>query len=714
MKKFLSAALAGVMLLGGTAAVFADEVPALPTSLTLTDESHLLLDHDRGYVDMIDGTVTVAELKAEFASPISVKGADGTEKADDAAVATDDSVNAVDGSLKALIYGDVNRDGRVNLTDVSAILKSVAKWETGLSEYAADVDKSEKIALADASKMLKFIAKWPDISLGNVRWVFDNTKMKAENEDADLDLFFYNNLIKTGRSDNENTGYNAYRVKLARNESESCQFYVASKKDVAGMTVELSEFVHEYGEGTVAAEILMHYYIDMTVHTNALKESPQEIVENDGFVDPLLPLADSFEVKADKNQGFTLNVTADKDTPAGMYKAVLTVRDSEGNAVKTANVFVYVWDFTLPDTPFSKSSFGMSGYSIYATLGAYDKAWYSGDNGQTHLDHYYFLLDHNVSAYQMPFEPTDPRADAIMSDPRVTSFEICGENLRLPEDDNWDQTLANWNKVQSNPVWAEKGHFYYVDEPYEPGYALVKHQHEYITEKLGTDDFDIILPFFNSIVDAGEQLDMLEFIQPYVDIFVPRSDGFHANTAGVPYGRSPWTPRGVVNKRGENLDRIMKIKENPDVELWWYVCIDPGFPYPNLFLAQQGNMNRVIWWQQYHFDTEGFLYWATQAEWDSFRKNKGIGVGDGTLMYLGAMFGYDQNLPITSYRLVQVRDGFDDFDYLKMAEELVGREAVLDIVHKLTTDVLKVNEDPEVMLACREAVAELIVRNQAN
>ena len=711
MKKVLSLFLAGVMLVGGSAAVFADDA-ALPTSLTLAEGSHLKLDSEAGYVDMIDGTVTVAELKANFASEVTVSGADGMAKTDDKAVATDDVVSAKDDSLKALIYGDVTRDGKVNLGDVSAILKTVAKWETDINDLAADVDKNEKLNLGDASKMLKYIAKWDDISLGNVRWVLDNTKMKAENESVDLDLFFNTNLIKTGRSDNENTGHNAYKVKLARNESEACQFYVASTKDMAGLTVHLSDFVHEYGEGTVAAEILMHYYIDMTVHTNALKESPQEIVENDGFVDPLLPLADSFEVKADKNQGFTINVTADKDTPAGMYKAVLTVKDSEGKAVKCANVFVEVWDFTLPDTPYSKSSFGMSGYSIYATLGAYDKKWYNGDNAATHAAHYEFLLQHNISSYQLPYEPTDSRADALMSDPRVTSFEICGENLRLPEQDNWDQTMANWNNVQSNPVWAEKGHFYYVDEPYEPGYALVQHQHEYITEKLGTDDFDIILPFFNSIVDAGEQLDMLEFIQPYVDIFVPRSDGFHANTAGVPYGRSPWTPRGVVNKRGENLDRIMKIKENPDVELWWYVCIDPGFPYPNLFLGQQGNMNRVIWWQQFIFDTEGFLYWATQAEWDSFRRGNGIGVGDGTLMYLGAFFGYEQNMPITSYRLVQVRDGFDDFDYLKMAEELVGREAVMKVVTKLTTDVLKVNEDPAVMEACRDAIAELIIENQ--
>ncbi|MBQ7827183.1 MAG: DUF4091 domain-containing protein [Clostridia bacterium] len=704
MKRLLSAALAGIMLLGAAMPIVAEDAPA---GLTLAEGSHLVLDADSKIIDKIDGTISVADLKANFAGEVAVIGADGAAKADDSAVATDDSV----GDYKAMIYGDVNRDGKIALADVSGVLQSIAGWSTDVNTFAADVDKTGNLNLSDITKLLKYIAGWDDVSLGNVRWVFENTKLEAANESADLDLFFDSTLIKTGRSDNENTGKNSFKIRLARNESEACQFFVAADKSMEGLTVELTPFEHEFGEGTLEAEIFIHYYYDMTVHTNAIPTGYGEIVESDGFVEPLLPLADSFEVAAGKNQGFNIDLTAGKDAPAGMYKAVLSIKDSEGNELKRANVYAYVWDFTLPDTPYSKSSFGMSGYGIYATLGAYDRKWYSGDDSQTHAAHYEFLLEHNVSAYQLPYEITDSRADALMSDPRVTSFEICGENLRLPDDDDWNQTLANWNKVQSNPVWAEKGHFYYVDEPYEPGYALVKHQHEYITQKLGTDDFDIILPFFNSTVDVSSGLDMLEFIIPYVDIFVPRSDGFHPNLETA-YGRSPWTPRRSHRIYGENLDRLKKIQEDPEKELWWYTCIDPGFPYPNLFTGQQGNMNRVIWWQQFLFDTEGFLYWATQSGWDSVRAHKDPGNGDGLLMYLGVFFGYEANIPVASYRLIQVRDGFDDFDYLKIAEELCGREAVMEIVTRLTTDVLKVNEDPAVMEACRDAVAELIEANQ--
>ncbi len=702
MRKLLSAVLAGLMLTGAVLPACADETAP---GLILAESSHLLLDRENGYVDMIDGTITVGELKANFTGDVDV-----ADKSDDKAVATDDTVTAGEDSLKALIYGDVNRDGKIAIPDVTEILKHIAKWDPDINVDAADVDGNDKINVNDVTKMLKKIAKWDDISLGNVRLVFENTKITAENESADLDLYFESPLTKFSRSNTENTGKNSYKIKLARNETESCQFYIAADKSMQGLTVELAPFEHEYGEGTLDAEMFIYYYYHFPVHTNLLEESGDTVIEEDEFVEPLLPLADSFEVTEGKSQGFAINVTAGKDAPAGMYKAQLSIKNADGNVIKCANVYTYVWDFTLPDTPYSKSSFGMSGYSIYANLGMP-----AGDDHKTHAEHYDFLLDHNISAYQLPYDILDERADAYMNDPRVTSFEICGENLRYPDEDNADTVLARWEKVQSNPEWAEKGHFYYVDEPYgASGASLVKGQHEYLTELLKTDDFDVILPFFNSDVDSGQYIDMIAAIEPYVDIFVPRSDGFHANLAGVPYGRSPWTSRGIVNKLGENLPRIKALGEDPEHELWWYVCVDPGYPYPNLFTWEQGNMNRVLWWQQFIFDTEGFLYWATQYEWDKLYGSKynsgNPDTGDGLLMYLGEKYG--RTGPVASYRLIQIRDGFDDFDYLKMAEELVGREEVMKIVNRLTTDVLKVNEDPDVMIECRDEIAEIILANQ--
>ena len=62
---------------------------------------------------------------------------------------------------------------------------------------------------------------------------------------------------------------------------------------------------------------------------------------------------------------------------------------------------------------------------------------------------------------------------------------------------------------------------------------------------------------------------------------------------------------------------------------------------------------------------------------------------------------------------MQLRDAFDDFDYLRMAEELCGRETVMKVVGRVTTNLLKFTEDVNVLEACRAEIAEMIVAAQA-
>lgn len=57
-------------------------------------------------------------------------------------------------------YGDSNEDGNVNLSDVSAMLKSVAKWEVEVSEVAVDANRDGKVTLADITIVMKYIAGW--------------------------------------------------------------------------------------------------------------------------------------------------------------------------------------------------------------------------------------------------------------------------------------------------------------------------------------------------------------------------------------------------------------------------------------------------------------------------------------------------------------------------------------------------------------------------
>ena len=68
---------------------------------------------------------------------------------------------AEDGTVTVSVRkGDANLDGRVNLADVSYMLKHVAKWSVDIDMEAADTDDNSKVNLSDVSRVMKSIAGW--------------------------------------------------------------------------------------------------------------------------------------------------------------------------------------------------------------------------------------------------------------------------------------------------------------------------------------------------------------------------------------------------------------------------------------------------------------------------------------------------------------------------------------------------------------------------
>ena len=57
-------------------------------------------------------------------------------------------------------WGDANRDGKVNLIDVSLMLKYIAGWNVKLYEKISDLSGNGRVDLIDVSDTLKIIAGW--------------------------------------------------------------------------------------------------------------------------------------------------------------------------------------------------------------------------------------------------------------------------------------------------------------------------------------------------------------------------------------------------------------------------------------------------------------------------------------------------------------------------------------------------------------------------
>ena len=155
-------------------------------------------------------------------------------------------------------------------------------------------------------------------------------------------------------------------------------------------------------------------------------------------------------------------------------------------------------------------------------------------------------------------------------------------------------------------------------------------------------------------------------------------------------------PETVVFDEDGFAERAWTRQANGD-KLWWYVCCGPSpkTDYCNLFTQQEGIKHRVLFWQQKQYNVTGLLYWSTSYwsdvggdPWTSAWTTPWTGVdtfGDGSLLYDGYHVGV--NGPVSSLRLEAVANGIEDYEYLTMAEELLGADFVNGILSTVTKDL---------------------------
>lgn len=133
---------------------------AVTDRLRLTAESNLTLILGNTYITGICGTIDADSLMSEFQGEVTLISPSGASLSGDALVPSDTVISNGASSIKALIYGDVDRSGRVNIADVSAMLKYISKWNIDICDSAIDLNWDGKESIADVSLLLKRLAGW--------------------------------------------------------------------------------------------------------------------------------------------------------------------------------------------------------------------------------------------------------------------------------------------------------------------------------------------------------------------------------------------------------------------------------------------------------------------------------------------------------------------------------------------------------------------------
>ncbi len=703
-KRIVSFLLAAVMLVActalcGTSSAEDYVAPALKPSAKSVLEG--------GVLSRLPMNTAASDVKALFVSPEKLTvSRGGNVLADGDAVKTGATVTDGTTTVICAVNGDTDGNAKINVSDVTSTLKLIANWDVAVIKESADANLDGKVNLSDVTLMLKFIAGW-DVTVGARNVVFSDEKIDAEYEDPTLSLAVHTNMPKYDRNTTDIGKSNTVLLNTAKNEIESCQVIIASPEGHTGIGAKFTQFTDGYGH-TIETELTREAYVTGLM---------EDFVTSYSRGDILTPMEKSITVKAGRSQGFLIKAKTPADALPGLYEATVTFT-KDGKDIKTAKIFLNVWDFALSEETACETAFGLSLGAIYSAARAPE------DDNELYKKYYDFLLENRICAYYLPYKVTDPRCGEYLNNPRVNSFTLDGTQSAafVYEEGELDES---YEILKANPEWMDKAYFYYVDEPgtWEKTLETVNWC-KIDTEKypgvrnltpVGTDKW-----FADP--ETGEMRDIFDYMDPYPQIWCSFSSMFALHGEQPPHGSGHFT-EDILNKYGYTIDRLGSQRADGD-KLWWYVCLEPRGPFANFMVNQPGDQSRTLFWQQYDMGVDGILYYSV-TEWCSgnvFRTadNLPLYSGDGCLLYCGERYEVDGKRndgegkpyvtdgPLESIRLEHVRDGIEDYQYMKMAEELCGKEAVDAIVTPLVPDLVTYYGE-ETLLKAREALAEMIL-----
>lgn len=581
--------------------------------------------------------------------------------------------------------------------------------------------------------------------LGSVtmpKTAFDSYQLlRAEHEDASLSMWFNHMFSRTPQDDTTHTGMHTYQILLAGNETEGCQVLLAPAQDVQGLRVYLTDFTNTAGD-TLTSELRWGYYFKNIAGKDMYEPLPKVTYEKDqemidranganstGDVLPNFQTYDGFTIQAGKSQMFVIKATAPANATPGEYSATFTVTDAQGNEIKKATVFAYVWDFSLPATPSCKTLMDLDSFSIYYTYRDFPGE-VKDYQGRTLIQNYYeFALNYRINPYSLPVENKNGNFDSeilmqYLDDPRVQCFQTLGWKTDL----NATNVSNAYAVLSQKPEWLAKAYFYPVDEPMNVGdLDRINNAGNLLKEHFP--GYKLIVPMhLDSMVAGG---DFFTYVADSVTAWCPHNFFF---TTFAEWKQNPnlyyRMPVIAESSYGTFRDRMQAEAEGGD-EVWWYITRIPNKPEITFDINSEAVNCRTLFWQQKLYDVDGFLYYAMN-DWTGApeiiqdtgnpwlqgmnpvyekRDSDGIDIyGNGILIYSGIYFA-DRD-PIPALRLECVRDGLEDYDYLTMLQEIYGEETVDGMIAQWTTSMYEYSTDQQQFYALRAKLALLIEQNQ--
>jgi hypothetical protein len=389
-------------------------------------------------------------------------------------------------------------------------------------------------------------------------------------------------------------------------------------------------------------------------------------------------------------------------------------------------VSLEVWDFTLPSTASLRSTFGMSGGAIRAQHAA--GAICDPAIARLHRLYGAMGLDHRVTLHVLDDECNNtasyiasnyaPLFDGTLSTaPEITRLPGARTTSIQYLQGLTDSTaLASWvSTMKAHAGWFPQLFQYTIDEPSGSAFgniaprAMAAHAADPSFRTLVTTDLD---EAFAAGVNYNRD----------INLFVEIIDHLEGTTGNERFEYNDY-PQGS----GANWEA-----SNPINEVWTYQSCDSHGcgaagtdRWPSYMIDARPMRNRALEWFSFKNRLKGELYFDVNFAWNGGEWTNQFffsGHGDGTLLYPGTpaavsggsteAIGGSHHIPIASLRFKLIREGMEDYEYMKLLEGQGQRTfAESQIAAVFPGGAVNTEGDPETLYARRQDMACRILTN---
>jgi len=514
----------------------------------------------------------------------------------------------------------------------------------------------------------------------------------------------------------------AVTVKGARNETVSFQVVLTGAVSYTNLDVRLDPFVAS-GSTRLAAWSAAQLYRVGFISVVAPSDPAGATGE---WPDPLYPIGTDryygekrngtpFDLTMNRNQPIWISVDIPNNAAAGTYSSTFKVVQASGGAVvQSLAVTLLVWNFTLPDRPAARTTYGFDTYQTYCYH--YAGGTSGCDWDQQKIDAltaaywkeaiaHRVTLDGTVAGVSYSYDPpTDTISavdwtslDSVYSLPNATTYPIPGPQF------DWNDSSHAWTEAETREAvnfwklvashfqangWYDRAFLYTQDEPHEA--------------------WPLNIVQANALAAADPRLRALVTSE-----YTPE---LAAGKIGI------WCP--IVNSldEGGGISRY-DAERAAGKQIWWYDSDSSGDGdnatgtvfgiWPDEFIDHPAVNQRVHAWLQWKYGLDGYLYYAATECYrndnpDVWSSNDCFGRnGDGTLFYPGtpSKIGGTTHIPVPSLRLELLRMSWNDFDYLALAAAAGQKDYADGLAASLVTSSSDWNHDPAAYDAAREQLA---------